>query len=447
LHTQDKLLVRSERMASRCAGLGLILISMGFVLSDPKAFPFPWAMLSVVGALFVIAGAVSTATNKSVVGLVLNNPLIVYIGKMSYSLYLWHWPVFVLFRWTFGLEKPLPIVAAIGVTALTSYLSYQFVEKPVRRNPFVLSRPDWMVVSSGVAITCLSSFLMTHAVFWKQSLLSLSVTRDMRTWYPEPWPSSTGKANSTSPAFAGRRVFVLGDSHVWAYSTMLQKLSDEQGVIVRQYTKSGCTVANLLRVSKPECSQFTRESVSRITSEAAPGDVVFLASLRMNRLGDQWKTLNESDVVAEQQSDESAAQRANALKETDDLIAGFERASLTVMIDAPKPIFKSPPFRCSDWFNSTNPICSGGFRMDRSFLLSYRMPVMESLAKLNQVHARLSVWDPFPILCSTETCSAFDGSIPLFFDGDHLSAHGNRVLYPSFVSRLKSIWQPGTSEN
>jgi SGNH domain (fused to AT3 domains) len=130
-----------------------------------------------------------------------------------------------------------------------------------------------------------------------------------------------------------------------------------------------------------------------------------------------------------------------ALREADALITRLEKASLIVVMDAPKPIFKSPPFRCSDWFNSDNPVCSGGFTMKRTFLLEYRKPVMESMEILVHNHKNLVIWDTFPTLCPSDSCSAFDEKIPLFFDGDHLSAHGNRVLYPSFLSLLKSNWR------
>ena len=44
----------------------------------------------------------------------------------------------------------------------------------------------------------------------------------------------------------------------------------------------------------------------------------------------------------------------------------------------------------------------------------------------------VSVWDPFPILCPEQTCSAYREGRPLFFDGDHVSGYGNRLLAPSF---------------
>ena len=80
--------------------------------------------------------------------------------------------------------------------------------------------------------------------------------------------------------------------------------------------------------------------------------------------------------------------------------------------------------------------------MKKVILLEHRKPVMKSLNKLRILFPNIIIWDPFPILCKTDICSAFDKNLPLFFDGDHLSAHGNRILYPSFLSIIKKIWKP-----
>ena len=56
-------------------------------------------------------------------------------------------------------------------------------------------------------------------------------------------------------------------------------------------------------------------------------------------------------------------------------------------------------------------------------------------------HKDLQIWDPFPILCPGERLSAFDeNGLPVFYDGDHLSGHGNRLLAPSFRDKLLEIW-------
>ena len=68
-----------------------------------------------------------------------------------------------------------------------------------------------------------------------------------------------------------------------------------------------------------------------------------------------------------------------------------------------------------------------------------RAPTMASLRALEASH-KVHVWDPLPILCPGDTCSAFDGDKPLFVDADHLSAYAGRRLVPSFADQLEAIW-------
>jgi len=448
LHAQNRLVARSPLQGNASILAGLALIGAGFLFSDPKSFPFPWALPAVAGTLLAIAG-VQAGTQSDLggraaagawLGRLLDNRLSVYIGKLSYSLYLWHWPIAVIFRWTTGLQGPLVLASATALTVLASALSYHFVERPIRQSKSLKAKSEWAVVSRGLMAMCVGAMLVL-CLFKAQSHLSLSVTRDRANWYPENWPSPAASAHGAG--LKGRRLFVLGDSHTGAYSTLLQMLMDRQGLAVRQESKGGCAVAGLLERAGADCAAFAEQSVANVVAAASPGDVVFLASLRMNRLGDQWGELSDLEAARRQSGPEAAESRAAALREADALITRLEGAGLTVLIDAPMPVFKSPPFRCSDWFNRHNPVCAGGESISRGFLLERRQPVMDSLAKLARAHPGLVVWDPLPLLCPKESCTALDGKLPLFFDGDHLSAHGNRVLYPSFLSELQAIWPTG----
>ncbi|MNW03972.1 hypothetical protein D3C71_1999830 [compost metagenome] len=63
-----------------------------------------------------------------------------------------------------------------------------------------------------------------------------------------------------------------------------------------------------------------------------------------------------------------------------------------------------------------------------------RAPALTSLQQVAQALPGASVWDPLPVLCPGTTCQPEQAGKPLYFDGDHLSGHGNRVLLPSFRS-------------
>ncbi|MCI5179694.1 MAG: acyltransferase [Candidatus Electrothrix sp. AW3_4] len=442
LHTQQRLLSGSKYSVQMYLSAGIILITAGFIFSKKQSFPFPWALLPVLGTVSLISGLRNSIDEKVIIQRILECQPVVYIGKISYSLYLWHWPVYVLFRWTSGLQSLLETTGAVAITVISATVSYHFIEQRIRTDPQYYKQASPKIICNGmkaITVSCLSAGL----IFLSQPIISLSVTKNKKTWYPHPWSQKI--THRQEKIFAGRKIFAIGDSHTGAYSTMLQQFSDEYGAEFRNMSQAGCGIANLTspKITKGKrCAQVFEEYIAEIQSAASKGDIVFFASLRMNRLCDQWTTFSRKDVVKAQQSERAAIKRVQALEETARIIHRLKKMQLHVIIDAPKPVFASPPFRCSDWFNRSNPVCAAGFTLKRKFLLSHRQPVMNSLETLAAAFpASLTVWDPFPLLCDDKICSAFDkDDKPLFFDGDHLSAHGNRVLYSSFTAMVKKIW-------
>ena len=129
------------------------------------------------------------------------------------------------------------------------------------------------------------------------------------------------------------------------------------------------------------------------------------------------------------------------MEEAHTVIEDFTTIGALVVMEAPLPVLFAPPYRCSDWFNKMNPIGANGLSVRRDFLEKIRQPVMESISALKESHKHFYVWDPFPVLCTGETFYAYDRKgKPIFWDGDHLSGNGNRILAPSFREFLISLW-------
>ena len=238
------------------------------------------------------------------------------------------------------------------------------------------------------------------------------------------------------------RLYVAGDSHASAYDRLLVNVIGETGVTVKRYTTGGCGLVSLIQTSAafgPDCASHNQRLIDQIVSEARPGDIVWLASLRATRLGDQWATFAPQEVQQRLTSDAAVLDRARALTEAQAIVQRLTGAGLRVILDAAKPVYPSPPFRCSDIFNRSNPVCAAGLSMSRESIERHRAPGLEALATLTAKEPAIFVWDPLPALCSSTVCSAFDGTRPLFFDGDHLSGYGNDVLVPSFISFLRVV--------
>jgi hypothetical protein len=432
---------RSPLAASAATTCGLVLIALGLTLAEPESFPFPWACLPVAGTVLAIAGVSGRGGSASAMAAPLESMPMVYIGRLSYSLYLWHWPIIVLFRWTSGLGGLLEIALAAAIIFALSAFSYQWVERPFRGPGFAEGRSDSFVVSRGVALVGLCFAVAAFGNLMRSTLSLSVVAANPRDWYTHSYASPSRDQAPDSSTLVGRRIFVLGDSHAGAYKTMLQMLREGHGVEAEVLTATGCSVADLLLPADPRCRATTEMNVSAIELRARPGDFVLLASMRMVRMSDQWEPICNADIASRRSLAASEQTRRAVLEEARSIVERLERKSLLVVMEAPKPIFRSPPFRCSDWFNRSNPVCADGFAVRRDELLSDRSHVMASLDTLRRAHPTLTVWDPFPVLCPADPCTTLHEGKSLYFDGDHISAHGNRVLYPSFVSHLQAVLQ------
>lgn len=421
---------------------GLALLMLGFFFAKPLQFPFPWALLTVCGSVLMIAGVVlQTDGSPCALQRLLESRLATYIGRLSYSLYLWHWPVLVLLRWTTGLELlAVQLIYPVVVFALAA-ASYHWIETPIRVGKSVLQRHAWLTLTATLIVTG----LLWRGALWvseNPGQLSLSQTRDTYTWYAHKHYPKEQVDKIEDPRLEGRQLFVIGDSHTAAYRTLLKIVSIKLGVKVVEYEEGGCSVASLIGPDPENCAQTREANLKAIEARAKPGDIVFLASLRMPELvGRDWKR-GEAFIVDQALGELTAENIEGAKIAAETVLTRLQAMHVSILIDAPKPVFKAAPSRCSDWFNRMNPVCAPGLSMQRSQLERMRAPQMRLLDQLKTEYPALNVWDPLPLLCPGQICSAYDANMkPLYFDSNHLSGHGNRVLEPSFSATVLAIWR------
>lgn len=122
------------------AWIGLAGIAASLVvITSESAFPAPWATLPVLStALVIIAGTGGEGRYLWP----LTNRVSTYVGDISYSLYLWHWPIIVLLAVYLPLNTVANQAIALGVIVILSVMSFHLVEDPIRRSHWLDPRPQ-----------------------------------------------------------------------------------------------------------------------------------------------------------------------------------------------------------------------------------------------------------------------------------------------------------------
>ena len=265
--------------SNRRASIGLVLIATAAGVLDTKsAFPGWWAVLPVAGAALLLSAPAAWFCRT----LLASRPL-VWIGLISYPLYLWHWPLLVFF----GIIKfgPLTLVEReliLGLSALLAWLTYWLVESPFR-----FGRPSPLKLAS----LCAGMVLITVAggIVVQGRGFDFRLPLEIRAMADVPTQSSQWRIHeclldlSHEMSFADscvdrdRRplVFVWGDSTAGALLPGLRKAQQVRNFGIAQFTSSSCIPAlNADIAGTPNCRAINDKILAR-AREINP-DIVLL---------------------------------------------------------------------------------------------------------------------------------------------------------------------------
>lgn len=145
------------------AGLGLIAASVALIGEGSAGFPAPWALLPVVGSSLVIAAGIGGEPNWQ--GF-LQNPVAVYVGNISYSLYLVHWPVIAILGALVAGQGGVFYVAVGALTFGLAIACYHFLESPLRYGSWrALGDTSEGIKSAAIAALTLVTIGLTALAF------------------------------------------------------------------------------------------------------------------------------------------------------------------------------------------------------------------------------------------------------------------------------------------
>jgi len=270
---------RRNELAS-LAGLAAILAPV-FLYDAGTPFPGVAALAPCLGTVLVIFANTGPLTTS---GRLLASPLPVWIGKISYPLYLWHWPTLVFARYAWmDAWSPALAPAVLAVSFLLAWATWRWIERPVRElHVFATARP--LVLAS---VACSILLVATGAIyeakhgFRDPASAPTSVPGQdpvegfhaMRTWDRKGGPFIAG---SREPG--AKRLLLWGDSHAMAILPVLDELGKEYGVAVYAACEPGNAPLFGTRSARIALDGRDFEPVVRGLLAATDFDAVFLVA-------------------------------------------------------------------------------------------------------------------------------------------------------------------------
>ncbi len=159
-HRPQSLFIKNVTGVSSLAVLGICMI----FYDESMSFPGVNALLPCIStALIIYAG---NENNQSLSQRILEIKVFVYIGLISYSLYLWHWPILVFFQsvtWKARGLPPVPVVASLFLTVLLACFTWKFVETPLRKIGHSRQSQRFVILASVVSLVAL--YCLGSAIF------------------------------------------------------------------------------------------------------------------------------------------------------------------------------------------------------------------------------------------------------------------------------------------
>ena len=233
-------------------GLGLLAVAMlgciAAVATLTDGYVYQW-LLALVTVLSLVAVLVAVHPAATWYRAILSWPPLVEIGKRSYGIYLWHWPIFV-FADAYG-GSVTRVVAALAVTAVVSELCYRFVEMPVRRGELgrwwhsagerrLVPLAGAAVLFAGVIAFYSSVDPFDRAAGGDEVVFGATPAGDAAANVPST-TQAAGAAPASVAASMPRRVVVVGDSQAHALAINLPDGIDDT-LDVTDGSVEGCSV-------------------------------------------------------------------------------------------------------------------------------------------------------------------------------------------------------------
>ena len=454
-------LVPAKPWLRNVLGLGgiITILASAVVLTAESPFPGWIALVPVLGTVAVIAAA-PAARGFSVTRILTVRP-VTFIGDISYSLYLWHWPLIIaapfIIGWGTGTVNRIALFVGAFILA---WLTKRFVEDPFRRLPALVSRKPrftfgWMLVALGlVGALLIGTYAYTQPKYEAAAAELAEVTVNPPACFgaevasgcsnpqladaiiPDPGFGSADQPGNDdcfvqlnnsdlvtctfgSSSASAPRIALIGDSHAYQYIDSLARQAEINGWSLTTYLKGACPWASADPLdSNPafvaSCRDFRANLASELAS-VAPYDVIVTAAYSQALVD----AAGSADAAAADLSATWAAQSRGA----------------TVLAIADNPVTDSDPNNC----------LRAALPAECAFPRDGAMVAPDPLVRAAALTPGAQTVDFTKTFCSASTCSVVISGANVYRDQDHLTATFANTMGPRIAEAIRAALAPVTT--
>ena len=425
--------IKSYRLRTIFSVLGILSILFSFIFYDrSSSFPGLSAVPPVLGAALIIWSGVGFGeiSRLPIVLKVLSIRPLVFIGLLSYSLYLWHWPLLALNEYmVIGRDSILVKLTIVLVSFLLSIISWKYIEQPIRKKKIACSRFSIFSLSAVglISLVGCSAFILMNGGFVSK------VSKEVRdsenrglsedTFFDYDLAAKGFPENKIVLGHKGHEpsFFLWGDSHAMAISRALDLAGKEFSIGGLSVVKT--STLPILDWQTSESSQilYNEQILKYLTAEEQRKTIkhVVLA-------GRWWLAFNQS-LKNKNNIEESLIRTISEIQSL-----GY---SVSIFLQVPQwtDHWHTPssfPFHYN-WKNF-----SWGYydiKISDELLKKRFSSQNEMFERIREKIPTLKIIDPLPVLINADGYYYFnDNNNWIYYDDDHISANGARKLKPLF---------------
>ncbi|MGZ6951808.1 MAG: acyltransferase family protein [Acidimicrobiia bacterium] len=428
------------------AGAGLVVYA-SFAFDETTAFPGAAAAIPVLGAaLLIVAG---TASARGLPDLLAIRPL-TWMGDISYSWYLWHWPFIVIGVALFPFEGRVPLIAAV-LSIIPSWLAYRWVESPLRANQRFRGRRALALAGVCVIVPTLACLVLLKAPKPSQTAATRALLRASRDRHADRTRGcNKGRAPSAQPPTctwsvpASRGdIVLLGDSNAGHFVEPIARAANALGYSVTAATSPACPSVGveLITAQRPDaqCRRFTRVALADVLAHR-PAAVVLSTSTTLYLTSTGVDLRDPATGETGTTPDAKSAIWTRGLHRTLEQLTG---AGIPVLVVHPVP-------QWTTWGLD-------GCAAVRVYYSPRSCGTDQTIAEARRFHARatrieraatrgvddVAVLDLTAELCPHDRCVTNRADTWIYRDGRHLTVPASLTLTPQFQRALAALLTHG----